>query len=161
MRLLTLSARKDVRKRVLINKFINLKVIIMKKLLIGLTAFMCLSFTTNTNSDYNPVSDDNIVYLYGETNEGTTVQLFAESTDGSYLLAEELELSESYLLELNPTMSYQLWFTSPNGYKKIIYVEKGRPGVYHRQLDISFDGISLMFFHMYQEEDVYYLAWTN
>ena len=129
----------------------------MFALLVGL---MTMSFTVN-DPEYQSVSDKNIVYVYGDVEHGTTVQLFAESTDNSYLLAEELELSESYLLELNPTMSYQLWFTSPNGYKKIIYVEKGRPGVYHRQLDISFDGISLMFFHMYQEEGIYYLAWTN
>jgi hypothetical protein len=132
----------------------------MKMMMITLVALMSMSFTVN-DTEYQSVSDENIVYLYGDVQYGTTVQLFAESYGGSYLLNAEFELSETYILELNPTVSYQIWFTSPNGYKKIIYVEKGRPGVYDRHLDISFDKINLMFFHMYQQEDVYYLAWTN
>jgi hypothetical protein len=131
----------------------------MKMMMITLVALMSMSFTVD--KDYQSVSDQNIFYLYGDVQYGTTVQLFVESHEGSYLLNETFELSETYVLELNPTVSYQLWFTSPNGYKKIIYVEKGRPGMYDRHLDISFDRISLLFLHMYQEEDIYYLSFTN
>jgi hypothetical protein len=133
----------------------------MKKLLIGLTAFMCLSFTTNTKLDHNPVSDDNILYLYGETHDGTIIQIFAESYDGSYLLNAEFDLQEDYLVELNPTVSYQLWLTNPYGNRTVIFVEKGKSGTYYRQLDIPFNTNNLEFLHMHQEKDVYYLAFTN
>lgn len=131
----------------------------MKTTIILLAALMSMSFTNEPVTE--PMTNHNILYISGETDYEVKLQVFVKSDDGSFVIESDETLIDSYVLELNPTKDYQLWFSNPYGYKKIVYVEKGKKGTWYRDFDVHFHRISLTMLHMYQENDAYYLALTN
>lgn len=131
----------------------------MKTTIILLAALMSMSFTNEPVNE--PMTHQNVLYISGDTDHEVNLQVFVKSDDGSFVLESTQTLVYSYVLELNPTKEYQLWFSNPYGYKKIVYVEKGKKGTWYRDFDVHFHRISLTMLHMYLENDTYYLAFTH
>jgi hypothetical protein len=116
-----------------------------------LSVIALMSFTTHKDSK---------LFLHGSLDRTVNIQIF-ESSDNGFILQQQYQATDNYVIKLDPTKEYQLWFSTEDGMRIIIYSEKGRPGSYSKGFNINFVRRSLMFLHMHQIGTDWYLALTN
>ena len=124
----------------------------MKSLIIlFVLALVSVSFTEK------PISEKNNLHLYGDVDEVIDIIVYEKSDNEMSWRLESIQTSRAfYMLDLNPTTSYQVWFKNSSGHTKILYVENGKPGRWETKYNISFDK-SLDFLHLVQENNLYKL----
>jgi len=134
----------------------------MKTFIIIALAMLTMSFV---NIDSEPVknaevpqSAQNILYFYGNVDRDVTILIYERSSDNyCYDLVLNQEVNEDYLLELNPTKQYQIWFSTDNGIRKIIHVDSGMFGVFYKNFDIAYEKSTLSMLYMYQDSYDYHI----
>lgn len=122
----------------------------MKKILF---LFVLALLPTVAGATTNPTPEGNYLILHGDIsiNDKTTIMVFQYDTAScEWQRTEQQTIRKSYELLLDPMTAYQIWFQSPNGYSRIVYIDPGDPGIWNARLSINFDPESLAFIHMYQ-----------
>jgi hypothetical protein len=130
----------------------------MKTIFILVLALITMSFVSEPVS-VSEKTDSNL-FLYGSLDRTVNIQIF-ESTDQGFILSQSYDATDNYVVKLNPLKEYQIWFSTEDGMRIIIYSEKGNPGNYGKGFDVNFIKRSLMFLHMHQIGTDWYLALTN
>jgi hypothetical protein len=121
----------------------------MKKILFLFV--LLLSFGVSATNE--PAVESSYLFMSGDISikEKTTIMVFIYDTvECNWSMIEKQEVKKNYELLLIPTESYQVWFQSPNGYSRIVYIDPGDAGTWNARLSINFDPESLAFIHMYQ-----------
>lgn len=86
----------------------------------------------------------------------TTVQVFEHnpSTD-LWTLKKETKRLENYVVTMNPTLDYQVWFTNNDGETKILYHNGGTKGLWVHFLDVDFNATTYGCRMEQYDEDLY------
>ena len=122
----------------------------MKKILF---LFVLALLPTVAGATPNPTPETSYFTLYGDliSSEKTTIMVFQyDTTVCNWEMIEEIRTKKNYQLLLDPLQAYQIWFQSPNGYTRIIYVDPGDAGIWQKNFSMGFSEKSLAFIHMYQ-----------
>ncbi len=123
----------------------------MKKLfLLTVLATLCLSFTAKNE----PVESTNTLILQGDIDIDEKIDIMVFEFDYStcnWISKETVTEKKDYHLILNPTKNYQVWFKTPSGRTKILYITKGKECAIRVKMNVDFNN-NLQFASLYQEK---------
>ena len=125
-------------------------------LFIAILSFAFASSATVTDdllSSPPAISQTNMLILHGviHNNQKATILVFEYDEEANeWFKSQEMKDTKDYQVMLNPTTAYQIWYMSPEGGTKIMYIDKGDEGRWEATVNIDFSLRTRLFSHMYQ-----------
>jgi outer membrane lipoprotein-sorting protein len=105
---------------------------------------------------YGQTAPDNYLKMKGNVLNGKTADISVFQEDGlEWTQVRTMKSRKSYLIKLDPEQNYYVIFESPDGLRKVMYVDGGSTGMWVMQLDIDFSKTSIKYARMYQEKEDY------
>lgn len=124
----------------------------------NLFLFISILFCSVTNAAEPPVKS--ILMLQGEVidTKATVIVFQYDKINCHWQRIEEEKNVDYYNIVLDPEEAYQIWFSSNNGFTKILYVDPGDKGLWNIKMNIDFSITNQWYAYLKQvcEQDISY-----